>query len=338
MKNGFVFVLLAVLAATSMAAQRVVLFEDFTNCGCGPCWNVEPQINAFISANIESGNLCVVRPHVSWPSSNDPIYLANPTEQTVRKAQYGVNSVPYFKMDGILNVSAGNLQTPFNQRVAIPAIIAIDVARNGDAVSGIITFRIIAEEDPQWTVPMNLWPIIVEDNIPGAGYWSNSVFEQAFRDNLLGYYGEELVFEGPYPDTIFTEAEYSIPSTWDVNELHLATFVQCAYQANQHEVENCNWVKLLDIEMGIDDTEWNSSNDLFLSVGPNPSNGAFSISTVLPGNSIGTVEVFNLAGRVVASGSTAEMQSVNIDESGIYLVRLSTSDGMSVTESVAVIR
>ena len=52
MRNGFVIVALVILATVSMAAQRVVLFEDFTNSGCGPCWSIEPQINAFISANI----------------------------------------------------------------------------------------------------------------------------------------------------------------------------------------------------------------------------------------------------------------------------------------------
>ncbi len=338
MKNGFVFVLLVVLTTVSTAAQRVVLFEDFTNIGCGPCWNVENQVNAFVNANLPSGNLCVIRTHVNWPAANDPIYLANPTEQNVRKAQYGVSGVPYFKMDGILNVNANSLQTPFNQRVAVPAIIAIDVARNGDETSGTFSFRIIAEQDPEWTVAMNLWPIIVENNIPGVGYWSGSVFEQAFRDNVLGYYGEELVFEGPYPDTIFTEAVYEVASSWDVNELYLATFVQCTYQASLHEVENCHWAKLLDIETGIGDGEWGNSDDLFLSIGPNPSSGAFNISAVLPGNSTGTVEVFNLAGRVITSGSATEMQSVSVDEAGIYLVRLSTSDGLSVTESVAVIR
>lgn len=331
-------VLLVALATLSMAAERVVLFEDFTNSGCGPCWNTEPQINAFISANIGSGNLCVVRPHVNWPAANDPIYRANPTEQTVRKAQYGVSGVPYLKIDGIVSVNANNLQNPYNSRLAVPAIIAIDVARNGDASSGTLSFRIIAEEDPEWTVPMNLWPIIVEDNIPGVGYWAGSVFEQAFRKNVFGYYGETLVFEGPYPDTIFTEAEYTILSTWDVDELHLATFVQCAYQANEHEVENCNWAKLMDIPMGIDDAGWGNNNDLLLSIGPNPSMGTFNINTVIPGNSTGTIEVFNIAGRIIASGSASEMRDVTVDESGIYLIRLSTPGGMSVTESVAVIR
>ena len=337
-KMKVAFFMLVLLASLSIAAERVVLFEDFTNCGCGPCWQYEAQLNSFINANLPSGRLCVVRPHVNWPTASDPIYLANPTEQTVRKAQYGISGVPYYKIDGIINANVATFQSAYNQRLAVPAIIAIDVARNGDAVSGTLSFRIIAEEDPQWTVPMMLWPIIVEDNIPGVGLWSGSTFEQAFRDNVLGYYGEELVFEGPYPDTIFTSADYTIASTWDVNELHLATFVQCAYQAQQHEVENCNWAKFLDIETGIGDAGWENSNNLVLSVGPNPSTGSFSVTAAVPGNMNGTVEVFNIAGRLVSSGSINEMQSITVDESGIYLVRLSTADGMSVTESVAVIR
>jgi len=334
----FAFFMLALLASLSMAAERVVLFEDFTNCGCGPCWSYETQVNSFINTNLPSGRLCAIRPHVSWPAGNDPIYLANKTDQNVRKAQYAVNSVPCYLIDGIIEASPATFQSSYDQRLAVPAIIAIDVARNGDAVSGSLSFRIIAEEDPQWTASMMLWPIIVEDNIPGVGYWSSSAFEQAFRDNVCGYYGEELVFDGPYPDTIFVDADYTIPSTWDVNELHLATFVQCDYHSDSLEVENCNWSKFLDIETGIGDAGWNNSDNLLLSVGPNPSNGSFSVAASIPENTGATVEVFNVAGRLVSSGHVSEMQNITVDESGIYLVRLSTTDGVSVTESVAVIR
>ncbi len=334
----FAFLVLVMLVSLSIAAERIVLFEDFTNCGCGPCWSYEAQLNNFINANLPSGRLCVIRPHVHWPAANDPIYLANKADQNVRRAQYSVSGVPYYKIDGIINANTATFQSSYDQRLAVPAIIAIDVARNGDAVSGTLSFRIIAEEDPQWTVPMMLWPIIVEDNVPGAGLWSSSTFEQAFRDNVCGHFGEELVFEGPYPDTIFVSADYTINSTWNVDELHLATFVQCRYQDQQHEVENCNWAKFLDIETGIGDAGWNNNDNLLLSVGPNPSNGNFSVAASVPENNAGTVEVFNIAGRLVSSGSINEMQDITVDESGIYLVRLSTNDGASVTESVAVVR
>lgn len=329
---------LVFFASRVIAAERCVLFEDFTNSGCSPCWNVESQVNSFVNANLSSGNLCVIRTHVNWPAANDPIYLANPVEQNVRKVQYGVSSVPYFKIDGILNASAGNLQALFDQRVNIPAIIDIDVARNGNEMSGTFSFRIIAEEDPEWTVPMVLWPILVEDNIPGVGYWTGSVFEQAFRDNVLGYYGEEITFDGSFPDTVYMSADYSINPSWNAEELHLATFVQCSYTQNEHEVENCHWAKFLDLQTGIDQFGWNSPDSPLLSVGPNPSNGQIDISASLPMNSTGTVEVYNLTGRLLFSRSAADTNTLSIDEPGVYLVRLTTSQGISVTESIAVIR
>ncbi len=338
MKTGFVVISLLLFYSVLFAADRIVLFEDFTNSGCSPCWSAEDSVNAFVNRNVPNGNLAVIRCHVNWPSPTDPIYLANPTEQTVRKAQYGVSSVPYFKLDGIINGSSFNLQSIFDSRAAVPAIIEIKVARNGDESSGTISIMIVAEENPEWTVPMMVWPILVEDNIPGAGYWSGSVFEQAFRDNLLGYYGEEISFEGPYPDTIYVDADYEIDSAWDVNELHLATFVQCAYQYQVHEVENAHYAKFLDLQMGLEEGLWNGWQEPVLSVGPNPSSGTFAINAFVPENCSGTVEVFSLAGRKVASGSIEEMHSVTVDESGVYIVRLRSNEGLAVTESVAVVR
>lgn len=339
LKMKIVALAFALLAASSaLAADRVVLLEDFTNSGCGPCWAVEDSVNSFVNRNLPNGNLAVIRCHVNWPSAGDPIYTANPTEQNIRKAQYGVSGVPYFKFDGVVNGSGSNLQPGFNNRVSVPAILDIEVARNGDETSGTISIMLIAEEDPLWTVPMMVWPILVEDNVPGAGYWSGSVFEQAFRDNLLGYYGEEISFTGPYPDTIYVDADYQVDPKWVADELYLATFVQCGYQYQLHEVENAHWAKFLDLETGIENGGWNGWTQPVLSVGPNPSPGTFAVNAMVPGSGNGSIEVYSLAGRVVASGAVNDLKTVTVDESGIYIVRLSTDEGLWVTESVAVIR
>lgn len=338
MKRTFLILTILLVPSLMFSADRVVLFEDFTNSGCNPCWGIEDSLNAFVNNNLPNGNLAVIRSHVDWPSATDPIYLANPTEQNVRKAQYGISSVPTLKFDGIMNASSTNLQSIFNTRAAVPAIIGIEVARNGDTSSGIVSIMVYAEEDPQWTVPMMVWPILVEDNVPGAGYWAGSVFEQAFRDNLFTYFGEQIEFEGPYPDTVYVEAEYTISPSWDVNELYLATFVQCAYNVQNDEVENAHWSKFLDLQTGIEGSGWNGWDEPVLSVGPSPCAGTFSISAMLPDGSSGTVEVFDLSGRTVASGTACDLESVTVNESGIYLVRLTSDQGISVTESVAVIR
>lgn len=326
----FIFVLL-------FAADRVVLFEDFTNSGCGPCWSIEPTINAFVNGHIASGNLAVIRTHVNWPSAGDPIYQANPTEQTVRKAQYGVSSVPYLIFDGVLVSAAPLLENHFNARLSVPAYISIVVARNGDETSGNVSIRIIAEQEPQWQegTVMMVWPILVEDNIPGVGYWANSYFEQAFRDNLLGYYGQQVSFSAPYPDTVFVDAEYTVAPSWNANELYLATFLQCAYQQSDHEVPNAHWQKFLDIPQGVD--EGFVPFGPVLNVSPNPGAGVFQVGTILPEGATGTLQVFDISGRLVTSFPAGGTDGFTLDASGVYIVRLLTSDGASVSRTIAVV-
>lgn len=331
--------LLAVPAvmAVLFAADRVVLFEDFTNSGCGPCWSIEPTINAFVNSHIASGNLAVIRTHVNWPSASDPIYLANPTEQTVRKAQYGVSSVPYLIFDGIQVTAAPLLENHFNARLNVPAYIDITVARNGDENSGNVSIRIIAEQEPQWQegTVMMVWPILVEDNIPGVGYWAGNFFEQAFRDNLLGPYGQQVVFAAPYPDTIFVDAEYTVSPSWNVNELYLATFLQCTYQQSDHEVPNADWQKFMNIPQGVE--EGFTPFGPVLNVSPNPGAGVFQASTIIPEGATGTLQVFDISGRLVTSFPAGGTREFTLDASGVYIVRLLTSDGASTARTVAVV-
>lgn len=333
-----VFLMLLVTASIASAADRVVLFEDFTNSGCGPCWNIEGQINDFVAAHIASGTLAVIRTHVNWPSASDPIYLANPTEQTVRKAQYGVQSVPYLIFDGIQVSAAPSLENHFNNRLNTPASIDILVARNGDEAAGAVSIRIIAEQEPQWqeATVMRVWPILVEDNVPGTGYWAGSVFEQAFRDNLLGPYGEVVEFTGPYPDTIFVDAEYVVAPSWDANNLFLATFLQCSYQQGDHEVPNADWQKFMDIPQGVEDgfTPFGP----VLTVTPNPGSGVFTALSLLPEGSTGTLQVFDIAGRTLLTFPAGGQTGFSLDGSGVYFVRLVADTGESVTRTIAVVR
>jgi hypothetical protein len=331
----FTILILLLLAGTVPAAERIVLMEDFTNSGCGPCWNVEPQVNAFVNAHLAAGDLAVMRVHVDWPSPNDPIYLANPQEQDARKAVYGVNSVPTFKMDGILTPTAYTLQNAFNSRISVPTYLDIHVVRNGDDETGQVGVRLIAEQDLQAVTNMRLYCVIVEDNVPGAGYWAGSVFEQAFRDNLASFpYGEAVEFEAPYPDTLFFDFDYDI-TPWVSDELYLATFVQQIGPATK-EVMNAHWAKFMDLQTGIGGT---SPGELpILVTGPNPTSGSIVVRSALPAGSAGTLTVYDLAGHVVGTATAGGTDTFEPQESGIYFVRLVTDTGTSVTRSVTVLR
>jgi hypothetical protein len=88
----------------------------------------------------------MIRVHVNWPNADDPIYLANPTEQNARKSFYGISGVPTIKFDGVIT-GTYNLEGSYTTRAAIPSHLDLLVCRNGSDMTGTISIRLIAEQD-----------------------------------------------------------------------------------------------------------------------------------------------------------------------------------------------
>ncbi|HSD64131.1 MAG TPA: Omp28-related outer membrane protein [Ignavibacteriaceae bacterium] len=91
--------LLFIISGISEAQERrIVLLEEATNASCGPCAQNNPNLQAFFKSHF--GGVISVRYHASWPGT-DPMYNANPTENTARiVTYYGINGVPNYLMDG----------------------------------------------------------------------------------------------------------------------------------------------------------------------------------------------------------------------------------------------
>jgi hypothetical protein len=252
--------------------------------------------------------------HVNWPSSSDPVYLANPTEQNARKTCYNVTSVPWTEFDGVIHSS--NYLSSYNTRMAVPSYLDIAVCRNGSTSTGDVSIRLVAEQDLGLT-SLRLFTTLVQDDAPGAGYWSGSSFPYAFRDNLFGVVGPTVVFSAPYPDTLFFETPYTLDPGWTPANMYLITFVQ-------------------QYATGLEDSPAVGSRAL--AVYPNPSGGLFSIEATLPEGISGSVRVYDLAGRTVFEGDASQAPlQISVAQPGIYLVRLVTDDGASLERSVAVV-
>ncbi len=333
-----VLILLLILPLCAYAAERVVLLEDFTNHTCGPCWTLEPGLNAIVDARLATGDISVVRVHVNWPGGSDPIYLANPTEQNARKGFYGISSVPTIKIDGIgVSADSSAITNRITQRLAQPSHLEIFVARNGNDQTGTVSIGLVAEQDLQAQDQLRLLCILVENDVTGTGHWSGTVFEQAFRDNLFGPAGPIVEFTGPYPDTLYFETDYDI-TAWVNDHLYLATWVQ-EYSSSHKEVMNANFDKFIDLPTGIEGGSPVFDEPL-ISIGPNPSSGHFSVSVEFTGQTPAFISVFDITGRQVTSTEmmTGETAAFGIDSSGLYFVRMITPDGLSVTRSLAVVR
>ena len=60
---------------------------------------------------------------MSWPSSTDPWYLANTTDNNARRTYYGVNGVPAFYLDGAVLSPYSSLVSAYNLRKAVASPI-----------------------------------------------------------------------------------------------------------------------------------------------------------------------------------------------------------------------
>ncbi len=75
-----------------------------------------------------------------------------------------------------------------------------------------------------------------------------------------------------------------------------------------------------------------------LFAGPNPTSGLFTVTSILPQGQSGTVSVYDISGRVVHSFPAGGTESAVIPETGLYFVRLVTSDGIVASRQIAVVR
>ncbi|KPL08331.1 hypothetical protein AMJ71_08440 [candidate division TA06 bacterium SM1_40] len=86
------------VATSSMAAQRIVLGELFTNTSCGPCRPANLKLDTL--AIEHSATLALIRYHTWWPSSADPFYQANIIENTARRIARACRASSKFTLMG----------------------------------------------------------------------------------------------------------------------------------------------------------------------------------------------------------------------------------------------
>ncbi|TKJ39859.1 hypothetical protein CEE37_11315 [candidate division LCP-89 bacterium B3_LCP] len=115
------------LANLASAYDRTVLVEDHTNWGCGPCATPNATLHNVMVAYGED-QVFDIAYHMSWPSSNDPFYLANPADNNARRSYYNVNAVPAMWCDGFsMGTQQYQMESSINSRLAIPSHVWMDL-------------------------------------------------------------------------------------------------------------------------------------------------------------------------------------------------------------------
>ena len=168
MKKSTLFLasLMMLLSLKSNAQnERGLLFECFTNTGCGPCAQQNPALDALIEAN--GDRVAAIKYHMSWPSSNDPMYLHNTTDNDSRRGVYNVNSVPHTVVDGIrfANVPSYLNQNMVNQWLAIESPFEMRLSCELDETESTITVHVMGKASANMVGNLRLYVGVIEKEI-----------------------------------------------------------------------------------------------------------------------------------------------------------------------------
>lgn len=233
MKKGtMIMASLMLLFALQLNAQseRVLLFECFTNTGCGPCAGQNPALDALISNN--GDRVAAIKYHVNWPSPSDPMYLHNTLDNGSRISYYGVNSVPHTVVDGNRygNMPSGLNQSMVNNWLAIPSPIDMRLEYSVDAAANTITVHVMGMASEALNGPLRLYVGVVEREIhyasaPGSNGERDfySVMKKLLP-NAGGTFLGNSMEAGDYFAYAFT---WELANIYDMNQLDAIAWVQC---------------------------------------------------------------------------------------------------------------
>lgn len=145
--------------------ERVLLFECFTNTGCGPCAQQNPALDALIEANAD--HVAAIKYHMSWPSANDPMYLHNTVDNDARKGVYSVNAVPHTVVDGIRfgNVPSGLSQNMVNNWLNIESPFEMRLSYELDEAVNLITVHVMGRSSSSIQGNVRLYVGVIEKAI-----------------------------------------------------------------------------------------------------------------------------------------------------------------------------
>lgn len=208
--------------------QRVLLLESFTNTGCGPCAMYNPGMDAIIAANPDK--LVAIKYHVNWPSSTDPMYLHNTTENSARVSYYGVSSVPHVVVDGNrFSGNSGNItQTIINNLSTIESPMEMRLSWELNANQTVITVNVMGRATTAVQGNLKLYVGVIEKEIhfnsaPGSN--GEKDFYQVMKKLLPNQQGMSIGELGEN-DYFAYSFSWEVANFYDLNQIDAIAWVQ----------------------------------------------------------------------------------------------------------------
>jgi hypothetical protein len=321
----------------AQSVQRIPLYETFTSSTCGPCVAGNTNMDALFAANPNMWTC--VKYQMSWPGDGDPYYTA---EGGVRRAFYGVNSVPRQEIDGgydgnSSSVTQGMFVSAYNTIAMLEMSAALNIYGKATTLS--------VNMDPKDDISGNLklFAAIVELKTTGnTGSNGETEFHYVMKKMLPDAEGTTLA-----NFTNGTAVTKSLAWTFKGNYRLPSNATNPIDNATEHSVEEFSdltavvWVQdmatkeihqsaFAAVTAGMTDIE---RANLITAVYPNPAQDQVNINLNMEQSENVEVSVFNTVGQVVLNENYGSMNGVNTLTlnlgnltTGIYFVKIVVGD------------
>ena len=212
--------------------DRVVIGELITNTGCAPCKPANDTLDLIFPDYQD--NLALIRYHAWWPSSNDPFYTYNVSENVARINYYGADYAPHFHIDGVVDGDADRdswremIESEIQKKAPIEINTWGNVSANYGGFTGSLEVSLKFTGEPMDT-NLYLRVALVENGIRYSASNGQTVFYQVFRKMYPDTVGIGVVYSG-LGDTISQTVPFAIDSTdaanFNEDSLEFVIFVQ----------------------------------------------------------------------------------------------------------------
>lgn len=231
-KNLFIFSLTAIVLCITFvnAAERIVLVESFTSTTCPPCVPANQYFDAWLKNYSNAHRVAVIKYHVWWPSpGNDPFYLANPNDVSVRNSYYNPGYVPRTFINGTVDGGSNysNWPTLIENQMTSDSPFELNIYGNISSSSG-GTLYISVKSDgsviPSGT--LRLYTVITESNLEYTGPNGDPVHHSVMRKIFPNSYGE--TFTIALNETKIFERAITWDPNWVIGNSNIIVFIQIA--------------------------------------------------------------------------------------------------------------
>jgi hypothetical protein len=300
------------IKVASNSTARKPLLEKFTSSTCGPCAGYNTNtFSPYYATN--SNNVNLINYQVNWPGSGDPYYTA---ETGVRRNFYSVSGAPTLFIDSKTSASGTTaaLQTEVNTQASKPGYFAVSSTKN--LVGN--TMNVEVTTTPYVNGQYRLFVAVVEKTTTG-NVASNG--ETSFKNVMMKMM--------PDANGTVLDCTANTAITTNLSVDLTGTFKEADF-ATDHDVivfiQDYTTKEIMNSAKATQQLASDSFSLTSIKVFPNPSNGVFTIDTVLPTD----VKILDITGKEVYKASNITNQaSLNLTnlQKGVYMLKMKNENG-----------